>query len=198
MVATTCTRRTFTLATLGACLPACTTLQELAALRDVDFVLDRVTGARLAGVDLSGVRGVSDLSLGDGARVGAAVASRELPLSFRIHVLAENPSNNPVAARLTQMDWTLFIDDTETISGQLAREFVLEPGEPTDIPIDVALDLLDFYERSAADLIELALSVAGAGGEPREVRLSAVPTIRTPLGAIAYPRPITIASGSLE
>lgn len=188
------TRRTFALAVLGVCLPACSTLQGLAALRGVDFMLDRVTGARLAGVDLSGISRASDLSLGDGTRVGAAIASRNLPLSFRVHVLAENPSGNPVAARLTQMDWTLVIDDTETISGRVAREFVLEPGEPTDIPIDVTLDLFDFYERSAADLIELALNVAGAGGEPQEVRLTAVPTIRTPLGAITYPRPIRIAA----
>lgn len=191
------TRRTFGVALLGACAGGCTTLQEIAALREVDFALDRVTNLRLAGSDLSGVRRASDLSLAAGARVAAAFASRELPLSFQLHVRAENPSGNGVTARLMRMRWTMFLEDRETVSGSIGREFALAPGQPTDIPLDISLDLLEFYERSAADLIELALNLAGAGGEPKNVRLSAVPTIETPLGAISYPRPITIVSGSL-
>lgn len=176
---------------------ACTTMQEVIALRSVNFRLDRVTELRLAGVDFSHVQSSSDLGLGDGARVAAALASRELPLSFRLHLLAENPASNSVTARLVRLQWTLFLEDTETISGQIDREYQLRPGEPTDIPVDISLDLLEFYERSGQDIIELALNLAGAGGTPKQVSVRAAPTINTPLGPIRYPKPITIVSGSV-
>jgi hypothetical protein len=189
--------RTLLVALVALMLVGCATVQEIIALRSVDFQLDRVTEVRLAGIDLSRVRSSSDLSFSDGARVAAALASRELPLSFRLNVLAANPASNRVTARLVRLRWTLFLENEETISGQLAHEYELPPGEPTTVPIDVSLDLLAFYERSGQDLIDLAMNLAGAGGAPKQVAIRAVPTIDTALGAISYPRPITIVSGSV-
>lgn len=182
---------------LAGMLTGCATLQEVIALRSVAFQVDRVTEVRMAGVDLSRVRSYSDLSLGDGARVTTALATRELPLSFRIHLLAENPASNSVTARLVRLRWTLFLEDTETISGQIEREYAIPPGQPTDIPLDISLDLFDFYERSGKDLVELALNLAGAGGTPKQVAIRAVPTISTALGPITYPQPITIVAGTV-
>jgi hypothetical protein len=175
----------------------CTTVQEIIALRSVEFQVDRVTEVRLAGVDISRVQSPSDLGLSDGARVAAALATRELPLSFRLNLLAANPTSNRVTARLVRLQWTLFLENTETISGQIAQEYELPPGQPTTVPIDISLDLLDFYERSGKDLIDLAMNLAGAGGAPKQVAIHAVPTIDTALGAISYPRPITIVSRSV-
>jgi hypothetical protein len=92
------------------------------------------------------------------------------------------------------MDWTLLLDDRETVSGSTTREFVLEPGVPGDIPITISLDLADFFETNARDMIDLALAVAGAGGEPTRITLRALPTIQTSIGPIRYPQPIIIVS----
>jgi hypothetical protein len=191
-------RRNFLLAlTAAAALPGCATLQEIAALRSVNFWLDRITALRLAGVDLSGVKAPSDLSLLDGTRVAAAFAQGQLPLSCTLHLFAENPLSNPVAARLLQMQWTLLLEDKETISGRIDQAYELAAGQRTEIPVGVSLNLLDFFERSGQDLLDLALNLAGAGGEPKRVALRATPTIDTPLGPITYPRPITIDAGSI-
>ncbi len=190
-------RRALILLLAAGALIGCATVQEIIALRSVDFQLDRVTDVRLAGISLAHVRSSADLSLGDGARVAAALATRELPLSFRVNLIAANPTSNRVTARLVRLQWTLFLEDTETISGQIPHEYELPPGQPTSIPIDVSLDLLDFYQRSGRDLIDLAMNLAGAGGAPKQVAVRAVPTVDTPLGAISYPRPITIVSGSV-
>jgi hypothetical protein len=189
-------RRHFMLA-LAAALPGCTAVQEIAALRSVNFRLDRVTALSLAGVDLSAAQTASDLSLSGGTRVAAALARGQLPLSMTLHVLGENPASNPVAARLLRMRWTLLLEDKETVSGLTEHAYELMPGRPTDIPVDVSLDLLEFFERSGPDLMELALNLAGAGGRPKRLALRATPTVDTPLGPIAYPRPITIAAGSV-
>lgn len=172
----------------------CQTLKEVANLRNVRFAIDRVAEAELAGVDVQQIRSYQDLSIGDVARLTAAVANNELPLAFTLHLNAENPPENTVNARLVQMDWTLLLDDQETISGVFDQTIVLAPGEPTDVAIPMTIDLVDFFDRGARDLIELALAVAGQGGAPKRVKLEAIPTIETPIGPIRYPNSITIVS----
>jgi hypothetical protein len=185
------------LAALAAGLAAaagCATLQQLAALRDVGFSVDRLSEVRLAGIDLARVASYSSLSLGDAARLATAVSQRRLPLDFRLHLTALNPADNSVDARLVRMEWTLLLQDRETISGTFAQEVLLRRGEPTDVPIAISLDLLDFFQGSAEDLLNLALSLSGQGGEPTQVTLRATPTVDTALGPIRYPGPITIVS----
>ena len=172
----------------------CQTLRELAALRFVDFSIDGVTDARLAGVEIERFRSHQDLSAMDVARIARAVASRELPLQFQMHLGAKNPEENGVQARLLRMDWTLLVEDRETINGVLEEDFVIPPGAVTDIPLFIELDLVDFFDRNVEDLVDLALSIAGAGGAAKNVKLRARPTVDTPVGPIEYPQPITIVS----
>jgi hypothetical protein len=173
---------------------ACTTLQQIAALSQVEFALDRVSRLRLAGVELDGIRSASDVRPTDIARIAAAVATNNVPLEFLLHVRGENPQSNSVDARLVALDWVLLLQDRETIRGGLDRAVVFPPGRPVDMPLSMRLDVADFVEGGARDLLELALSLAGAGGEPRDVALRATPTIETAIGPIRYPRPITIVS----
>ena len=174
-------------------LPGCKSLQEVANLRNVDFAIDRVAQPRLAGIDVANVRSYEDVGATDMLRLSAAIADGELPLSFTLHLDAQNPASNSMNARLTQMDWTLMLDDRETISGTFNREVVLRPGEPTDIPIDVSLDLVRFFDDNLRDLVDLALAVGG-DGEAQNVKLKARPTIRTAMGPMRYPGQITIVN----
>jgi hypothetical protein len=175
-------------------LAGCATLQQLVALRDVDFTVDRVSDVRLAGVDLTSVRSYRDLGVADIGRLTLAVSQGDLPMEFSLHLTATNPAENSADARLVRMDWTLLLQDRETISGVFADETLLRRGQPTDVPIAMSLDLIDFFEGSAQDLVELALSLSGQGGSPKEVTLRATPSVDTSLGPIRYPQPITIVS----
>ncbi len=176
---------------------SCATLQQIAALESVDFQLDRVADVEVAGIEASRISSYSDLGLSDAATLGAMIARRELPVSFRVHIIATNPSENPVTARLIRMQWTLFLEDTETISGLIEQEHELPPGQPTDIPVNVSLDLFDFFERSGPDLFNLALNLAGVGGNQTQITLRALPTVNTALGPISYTQPITIVDRSV-
>ena len=180
-----------------AALAGCATLQQIAALRDVDFRVDRLSDVRLAGIDLGGVRSYGDLGVADAGRLALAVSQRELPMAFQLHLTALNPADNSVDARLLRMDWTLLLQGRETLSGTFAEETLLRRGQPTDVPISIGLDLVDFFEGSARDLLELALALSGNGGAPTEVTLRATPTVDTALGPIRYPQPITIVSREL-
>jgi len=166
----------------------------MAALRNVEFTLDRVSDLRLAGIDLGRVDSFDDLGLADAGRLALAVSQKRLPLDLRLHLLAENPAGNTTDARLVRMDWTLLLQDRETLSGVFDGNVLLPPGQPTDVPVDVSLNLVEFFEGSARDLVELALSLSGQGGAPKNVALRATPVVDTPLGPMRYPRPITIVS----
>jgi hypothetical protein len=179
-------------ALLLTALWGCATLQQIAALRNVDFDLQGVSDVRLAGIDVQRVRSFSDLGFSEAAGLTLAVTRGELPLDLRLHIVAENPARNTVDARMVRMDWTLLLQDRETLSGVLEEEVVLQPGQPTVIPLTVSVNLVEFFEGSAQDLLELALSLAGAGGASKDVALRATPTINTPLGPMRYPSPITI------
>lgn len=171
-------------------LAGCATIQELAALRDVDFSLEGTSESSLAGVSIESTRSYDDLGVIEVARLAEALSRGELPFETTLQVRASNPPDN-VRARLVELDWTLFLDDRETVSGVLDREFVLPPGEPVTVPVEVRLDLLDFFDRQLEQVVGLALAVAGAD-EPQRVRLEATPTVQTPLGPIRYPEPVRI------
>lgn len=175
-------------------LAGCATIQQMVALRNVDFSVDRVSDLRLAGVDVSGVRSYSDLSVADAGRLALAIGQGSLPTEFELHLTARNPADNSVDARLVKMDWTLLLQNRETLSGVFANETLLPRGAATDVPISISLDLVDFFQGSARDLVNLALSLTGQGGAPTEVALRATPTVETALGPIRYPEPITIVS----
>jgi hypothetical protein len=183
---------TATLLSGALALAGCATLQAYAALRSVAFDIDRVDGLRLAGVALDHVRRFEDLGAVDAGRIALALASRQVPLEMRLHLLATNPADNAVSARLAGLDWTLFLQERETVSGGLPAPVVLPPGMPTVVPITVRLDLIQFFEGSAADLVELVLGLAGHATRPTQLRLQATPIVDTPLGPIRYPQPISI------
>lgn len=178
-------------------LAGCATLQGIANLRYVDFSLGRLQRVELAGVDMTGVRSYDDLNLIEAGRIGFALARNSLPLEFIVSVEALNPADNQTTARLTRMEWTLFMQDRETVSGIVDDDIELLPGVRAVVPVTVRVDLVDFFEGSGQDLAELVLSVLGAGGSPKELSLRAIPTITTPLGPIRYPSPITIVSGEV-
>ena len=173
-------------------VPGCTTLQQLAALRSVDFDLDRVSNGLVAGIDLDRLRGGGSLGATDLARLGAAAVRGEVPLQFTLHVGAENPADNPVAAQLVSLDWTLFLDGTETIQGVYNDDRQIQPGARADLPIDMRLDLARFFGRNVGDLAQLIGNIAGVSSQRQTIRLDARPTINTQLGPIRYPGVISI------
>lgn len=170
----------------------CATLKEVAALRRVDFSLRNLSDLQLAGVSLNKYKSYQDIGLIDAGRLGLALASNELPLTFIVHVNAENPADNKVTARMVGLAWTLFLQDKETISGNIDQNIVLPPGQPQDVPVAVNLNLLTFFDGGIRDMVDIALSLSGQRDAPKNIRLQVTPTIETPLGPIQYPQPITV------
>ena len=178
-------------------LTGCATLGQIRALEDVDFAISGIREVRLAGVDLAGVSAFRELSLSDGATIANAWRNQELTLAMELEVRATNPAENTVDARLVRMDWTLLLEDTETIEGYVAEEILIPRGGSTTFPIVARLNLVDFFGGNAQDLVELTLSLAGLGGEPKDVELRALPVVQTIFGPITYSEPIRIVRATV-
>ena len=172
-------------------VPGCTTLQQIAALRQVDFRLDNVSNGLVAGVDLDRARN-GQLGAVDLARLGVAAARGSAPLTFTLNVGAENPAGNPAAAQLVSMDWTLFLDGTETVSGVYNDDRLIAPGTRATLPVAIEVDLVRFFGRNVGDLARLVGNVAGVQSQRQAIRLDARPTINTQFGPIRYPGVISI------
>jgi hypothetical protein len=173
-------------------VPGCTTLQQIAALRQVDFDLDRLSNGLVAGVSLDRVQATGTLGASDLARLSAAALGGSVPLSFTLEVGAENPAENPAAAQLVSLDWTLFLDGTETVSGIYNDSRLIPPGTRTTLPINIQLDLVRFFGRNVGDLAQLVANLAGADTRRQTIRLDARPSLNTQLGPIRYPGVISI------
>lgn len=182
---------------VSSIMTGCQTLKEIVNLRNVRFDLGQLSNINLAGVQLDNIQSYSDIRAGDIIKLTTAFTRRDLPLSFQLDLEAENPSDNQVAARLVRMDWTLFLEERETISGVIDQERVLNPGEPVVIPLSIQLELLSFFDQNARDIIELALALTGEGGASKKVKLVATPVVETLVGPIRYPEPITIVNASV-
>ena len=171
---------------------ACATLQQLAALRQVQFDLAGVRNGRLAGVDLRRISSYSSLTAADVGLITVALSRDELPLEFQVDVRGENPADNKVTAKMVRLAWSLFLNEKETVSGVLDTPVSFPPGEAVIVPMQMRLNLLDFFDGPAQSFVDLAVAVAGGKADPTAVSLRATPTVETPVGPIRYPTPITI------
>jgi hypothetical protein len=168
-------------------------------LRRVQFKIAGVTNFRLAGIDVSNKKKISDFSVSEALQLTNAFASRRLVSDFILNVDARNPNDGSAqkttnsTAQITNFDWRLLIDDTPTVNGNIASPVsVPGKGQTVVIPLAVNLDLYEFFGKAGYDrVINLALAIAGEGGSSR-IKLDAKPTVRIGSFPITYPGRITI------
>ena len=94
------------------------------------------------------------------------------------------------AATLTSFAWNLRLDDTPTISGDIAEPISIPgTGQQAMIPLRMNLDLYGFFkDKGYEKILDLALALGGANGSASRVTLRAKPTIRTEFGPLDLSR----------
>ena len=170
----------------------CAATRELAALTQVGFSYDRVSGAQIAGVALSGIDSYDDIGPLDVARLAVAIGLKDVPLDLTVHLTALNPSTNDVNARMTALDWAYLVDGGEIVVGRLSEPHIFPPGEPRDVPVVVTVNLVRFFGTDGRALLETALVLAGQRTSTKRVTMRLTPSIETPAGKISYALPITL------
>jgi hypothetical protein len=174
-------------------------LDTVSNLQRLQFKLGTIDNMSAAGVNIKSIRKISDFSIMDGAKLLNSFTSGQLPVSFTLNVLAKNPNDGTggtshTTAIIKSLAWRLFLDDKETINGNIPNSIeVPGVGQATTIPVVISLDLLNFFKNQGYEsLINLALALGGVSGSSARVTLKATPTIDTFLGPITYPGEISI------
>lgn len=182
---------------------ACNVLKDISKtlenIQRLEFKLGQVRNLNLAGVNVSDVNSLSDLSINEGLKLTNAFRKKELPAQFTLMLNAKNPNDGTGGSKQTKatiknIDWQLLIDDVETISGIVTDNIVVPgTGSEVDIPVRMNLDLYDFFADKGFDrLINLALSIGGQKGSSSKLTLNIKPTVSTSLGNITYPGRINV------
>lgn len=173
-------------------LAACKQLQELSNFAKCEFKIKSIENIILAGVNVQNVKSFSDVSLLDAAKLTSAVVQNSFPLQFTLNVDVKNP--NPTQASLNKLDWILFIDDIQLLSGTSQNKIqIASNGGIKNYPLAFNFNLKDVMkEKTGQSLINFGLNLAGAGNQASRVTLKAKPYITIGNFLLPYPGYITI------
>jgi hypothetical protein len=171
----------------------------LVNLQRLKFKLGTIDNFLLAGVNIKSVRSLNDFNVIDAAKLVSAFSRNDMPASFTLNVLVKNPNDGTggtkqTSAVLKSLAWRLFLDNKETINGNIPNTIEIPGvGQSTTIPIVMSLDLVKFFkEQGYESIVNLALALGGVSGSSARVTLKATPTVDTFLGPITYPGEISI------
>jgi len=180
---------------------SCSVYQTMVNISRLKFKLDQVNNFQINGVSVSNKTKLKDFSAVEILKISSSFVKGKLPASFTINVQAKNPNDGSggypgTNAVIKSFPWKLIIDDKETISGNISSPVsVPGTGEVTIIPIQLNIDLMDFFkDRGYEALINLALNIGGYKSSAMSIALLARPTVSTAIGNITYPGELKIVS----
>ncbi len=169
-------------------LSSCAMFEQAVNTSKVRFSFDRVGEVRLAGIDITSLQSINELSSEDIIRATVLLSRQQVPLDMTIYIRSENPVVNTMALTLVELEWVLILEGKETARGVLKQEISLPSGHGRAIPIKLGVNLAAFFTRdNTMDLLKLAMAISGAGGKvPQGLALKVRPTIDTAIGPIRY------------
>ncbi len=188
---------------LAFMLTSCSVYETIVNLSRLKFKLGEVNNFTISGINLSNKKSLQDFDPLELLNLTQVIATGTLPASFTLNVEAQNPNDGTggyakTDATLKAFPWKLNIDQTETISGNIGSPVsVPGTGEITNIPLDMNIDLIQFFGNSGLEnLVNLALALGGQEGSASRLTLFATPTVSSPLGDIKYPGELKIVDHS--
>ena len=151
------------------------------------FERKNIDNFRFAKVNFDKFNSYGDINLTDIANITLALADKTAPISFNLNVEGKNP--NKSTASIEQMDWKIFVDDTE-FNGSITEEFSI-PAEGTNIlPLEIGFDAMQILDGTTPmSMFRLYQNITGKGtGQESNVTIMIRPTIM----GIKFPNYITL------
>lgn len=182
---------------------SCSVYETMVNLSRLKFKLGAVNNFTVSSINISTKSSLQDFNAMELLNLTQVIATGKLPASFTLNVEAKNPNDGTggypkTDATLKAFPWRLEIDNVETISGNIGTPVpVPGSGEVTNIPLEMNIDLIEFFGNKGFDnLLNLALALGGQQGSSAKLSLFATPTVSSPLGDIKYPGELKIVDQS--
>ncbi len=183
-------------------ITSCGVYNSLMNLSKLKFKLGSVNNFKIGNLLITNKSKLSDFNTMEILSLTSKVLSGHFPVKFTVNVLAQNPNKSSDISdiSLESFPWTLYINNKKTISGNITKPVKVPAiNKPTMIPLEMSLDLVDFFKDDGVNnLINLALSLGGKNESSSKLKIVAEPVLGTSLGNLSYPEPITIIEKSFN
>jgi len=168
--------------------------QKMVNLTQCQFKIQSVDNIRLAGINVQNIKSKNELGLMDVQRLMTAIATNSFPLTFTLNVGARNP--NTSAAGMSAMEWILFIDNIQMVSGRVSQAVTIPANQGSAIiPLNINLDLKKILKGKTADaILNFGLNLAGSGNKPTRFMMKIKPTLMIGQYPLTYPDYISVGT----
>lgn len=186
-------------------LAGCSVYDTFQNINRLKFKLGDINNFKVLDISIENKKSYKDFSAMEIITLTSAVSKGDLPVSFTLNVIADNPNDGEGGGPRTDVSiesfpFTLFINEKETISGNIEKPVsVPGKGESEVFSLNISFDLMKmFKDKGIQELANLVLKIGGQGGDPSDLMIKAKPVLGTPLGKIDYPKELTIVSASFN
>lgn len=155
---------------------SCEAIKSAIQLKNCEYTYHSISGIKVAGIDCSSTS--SMLQLSNITKIATLIAGnfKELPLEMIINVNVKNPGQ--VAAAISNVDYSVNIDNLNVASGDLQKSFRVEPGKTAVLPVGIKTDLANLLNKeNRSQVIAIAKNFAGISDQASTVKLSLRPTL---------------------
>lgn len=172
-------------------MSGCAFLRGTPALRPLTFTFNGVSDVNVGGVTIVGKTSYTDLTRTDLTMLTAALIGQKVPTTLAIHLKAEN--TNSVPARMVNLAWTFYVEDTKVQSGRLEKPYEVGADKTVDVVVPLTFDAYDLATRNTQDLFYVGLALVGVEGYAKSLSLDLTPTVETERGLIPSSEPIRVS-----
>lgn len=158
-------------------LVSCDTVKSALQLTNCQYSLGGVAQPQVAGINIGNMTDISQIGTVGLLKIGAALATKSLPLNATINVKATNPGT--VAAMLSRFDWAIDLEGKEMLNGTVNKAVNIPAnGGSSVIPFSIGVDLFQLLSGDTRDnLLNFALNLANAGEASSKVSVRIRPSI---------------------
>lgn len=166
---------------------SCSTLRELASLKQCEFRMQGMRNIVAAGVNISGQTSLSGLNLLDAGKILNAVKQGSLPVNLILDIEIRNP--NKQLAALNKTDYIAYLDGNEIFNGSTSQRVEIPGNNQTaTLPLNIQFDLIKLMQGKTQNaIINLLFNLAGASSVPSTLTLKVKPSITLAGMMIPYP-----------
>ena len=161
----------------AALMSGCSIFNSLNTVKECNYAFAGLEGFSYAGVKLDKLKDPTSLTLTDSINILTALRDKNAKLTFNTLVDIENPHSG--TASVEKMDWILFLDDTEMLSGINNDTIKVEPNATSRATIQANVDPTKVLNgNSIENLWTLYRKLSGKEtGKSSKVTLKLKPTV---------------------
>lgn len=177
------------LLTMILAFSACNVLNQVSQVQQLalcEFDVYGVDKVRIAGIELDENMDRGDLNTAQLMQLTAAIFQKEMLVDFDLMLNINNPNDKPAA--MNRMDYELFIDNKQILTGQMNQPVNVDANANTTVPMPIQLDLFKVLnDETQSTLVNLAFKLTGDESDPAEILLKVKPYIKVGGRELAYP-----------